>query len=244
MADDKDDVVLPGKGEIMAADTVTVVNGVSKTAPVKAERVRVVFGAPGHIQDVDEDHPLPAALIGIPDLPEDAATETTLAALQTVLVAVLTELTQKFEAGQLVGLDSSTLEALETISVANFPADPATQTTLAAVLAALGGTLVTAPATAGDVTSTLTDGRKTVSTAGSAVAISASLACRWVCVTALKSNTDVVNVGGSGVLAAAGSATGTPLSAGESVTIPISDASLVYVDSRVDGEGVSFMVGA
>ena len=104
--------------------------------------------------------------------------------------------------------------------------------------------LPVAPSTSGDVATTLTDGRQTVTTPGTAVAIRASLACRWVIVTALRTNTAQVNVGGSGVLATVGGTTGTSLLAGESVTIPIDNASKVFVDARTAGEGVSFTVGA
>lgn len=100
------------------------------------------------------------------------------------------------------------------------------------------------PVRAGDIASALTDDRKTVTTAGTAVAIHASLACRWVLVTALKTNTDVVAVGGSGVVAASGSIKGQPLSPGESVSLPVDNASKVFVDARVNGEGVSFTVGS
>lgn len=106
----------------------------------------------------------------------------------------------------------------------------------------VGGTIT--PTAAGDVAGTLTDGRKTVTTAGTAVAIRASLACKWVQVTALTSNTQQVNVGAGGVLAAAGTSTGTPLAAGQSTTIPVDNASKVFVDARVAGEGVSFTVGS
>jgi hypothetical protein len=41
-----------------------------------------------------------------------------------------------------------------------------------------------------------------------------------------------------------GGTTGTSLLAGESVTIPVDNASKVFVDARTTGEGVSFTVGA
>lgn len=107
-----------------------------------------------------------------------------------------------------------------------------------------GVALATTPSAPGDLAATLTDGRKTVTTPGTALAVRASLACKWVLVTALKTNTDQVNVGGSGVLATLGGSTGSPLAAGESVTLPASNANLVYVDARVAGEGVSFTVGS
>lgn len=95
-----------------------------------------------------------------------------------------------------------------------------------------------------DVAGTLTSGRKVVAAAGTAEAIRASLACKWVVVSALLTNTTQVNVGGSGALATVGGSTGTPLGPGASVTIPVSNANLVFVDARTTGEGVSFTVGS
>jgi hypothetical protein len=94
-----------------------------------------------------------------------------------------------------------------------------------------------------DQVSTLTSGRKTVAAAGTAEAIRASLACKWVLVSALLTNTSQVNVGGSAALAAAGTSTGTPLNPGASVTLPVSNANLVFVDAGTSGDGVSFTVG-
>jgi hypothetical protein len=145
-------------------------------------------------------------------------------ATETTLAAILAELGQKLEAGQAVALDAATLAALEQVTVT------------------VSGTVT--PAAAGDVASTLTDGRKTVTTPGTAVALAASTPCKWVQVVALKTNTQQVNVGGSDVLAASGSSTGTPLDAGQSTTIPVTNANKVFVDARVSGEGVSFTVGA
>ena len=95
----------------------------------------------------------------------------------------------------------------------------------------------------GDQVDDLSDGRKVVTTPGTAVAIATSTPCKWVLVTALKTNTAQVNVGGSGVLAEAGSETGQPLAAGDGVTFPVSDVAFVYVDARVEGEGVTFTSG-
>jgi hypothetical protein len=120
----------------------------------------------------------------------------------------------------------------------------ASQTTLQTVASALAGTLTTAPTTAGDVATALADGRKAVTTPGTAVALRTTLVCKWVCVTALKTNTSQVNVGGSTVLAALGTETGQPLGAGESLTIPVNDVAKVFVDARVATEGVTFTVGS
>lgn len=95
-----------------------------------------------------------------------------------------------------------------------------------------------------DSVTTLTDGRKTIATAGTAAAIRASLACKWVIVTALKVNTADVYVGGASVSADVDTEVGTPLAAGESLTIPIDNASKVFIDVLVNGEGVTFTVGS
>jgi hypothetical protein len=126
----------------------------------------------------------------------------------------------------------------------------ATQTTLAAILAkiiaspATEATLTTVRDKSADVAATLTSGRKTSSIVGTAVALRSTLACKWVQVTALVTNTTRVYVGGTGTLATAGSQTGTPLAAGESVTIPVADAASILLDVLTSGEGVSFLVGA
>lgn len=87
------------------------------------------------------------------------------------------------------------------------------------------------------------DGRKTVTTAGTAVALAASTACKWVCATALPSNTDKVAVGTSTVLAATGSSRGFVLAPGQAASFEAANLANVYVDSRVNGEGVAFAYG-
>lgn len=114
----------------------------------------------------------------------------------------------------------------------------------AAVDVSAANPLPVVSAASADVAGTLADGRKTVTTPGTAVALAASSACKWVTVTALLSNTGQVNVGGAAVLATVAGSSGTPLSAGSSVTLPVNDPSKVFVDARVAGEGVSFTVGS
>lgn len=104
--------------------------------------------------------------------------------------------------------------------------------------------LKTDPSSAGDVATTLTDGRKTVTAAGIAEAISATLACQWVTLTALKTNTGDIYAGGSAVSAVSGSEAGQPLAAGDSITFPVDDAATVFIDAEVSGEGVTFTVGS
>ena len=94
-------------------------------------------------------------------------------------------------------------------------------------------------------TTAIADNRKTVTTAGTAVQlITASTPAKWIIVTALTNNTQQVNVGSSTVLAAAGTSRGVPLLPGDSVSLLIDNVNEVYVDSRVNSEGVSFVYGS
>jgi hypothetical protein len=227
----EEDIIVQGK--TLAADYATIEGEIKHVA-----RDKIGFGSPGAYVDVDASHPLPttdaavlAALLAA-TLPTGASTaakqdtaQTTLAAIQTALGPLATQ---------------TTLAAV----LAKLSADPATQTTLAALLSAVQGTLTTAPTTAGDVATTLTAGRKTVASPGTAEALGGSLACKWVRATALKTNTDLVCVGGAATLATLGLETGDPLDAGESSTIPVSNRNLVFVDARVSGQGVQYTVGA
>lgn len=90
--------------------------------------------------------------------------------------------------------------------------------------------------------SAIVDGRKTVTAPGTAEALVAvPTGCRKVIVTALITNTDYVVVGASTVVAAEGTRRGTPLTAGQSLEIEISDVGLLFIDAVVAGEGVSFI---
>lgn len=92
----------------------------------------------------------------------------------------------------------------------------------------------------GNPSSQVGDGRKVVTTAGTAVQVTTQpVKANSTCVTALSTNTGTVVVGASTVVAAAGTRRGTPLTAGQSVTYNC-DASLLWIDATVNGEGVSF----
>jgi hypothetical protein len=86
------------------------------------------------------------------------------------------------------------------------------------------------------------DGRKTVTTAGTAERlVSSSTKARKVTIMAELDNTDYVCVGGSTVVAALGTRRGIPLSAGSSVTLDVENLYDIYVDAAVNGEGVTFL---
>jgi hypothetical protein len=85
------------------------------------------------------------------------------------------------------------------------------------------------------------DNRVVVTTAGTRVPLaSSSTPARSVSITALEGNTGKVVVGGATVVAALATRRGTPLAAGDTVTLDINDLSKVNVDAMVNGEGVSY----
>lgn len=84
------------------------------------------------------------------------------------------------------------------------------------------------------------DGRKVVTTAGTAVALATATAAKSVTITAETDNTGIISVGGSGVIASLATRRGTPLNAGDSMSLDISDLAVVYIDSTVNGDGVTY----
>jgi proteasome assembly chaperone (PAC2) family protein len=89
----------------------------------------------------------------------------------------------------------------------------------------------------------LTNGRKIVSSAGTPEALVASMTpCKEVIITAESDNTGVISVGGSGVIAALGTRTGAYLEAGDPMTLNIDDAQKIFIDSTVSGDGVTFLI--
>src|SRR6266702_437557 len=88
----------------------------------------------------------------------------------------------------------------------------------------------------------ITDGNKIVTTAGTRVQLSSSsIPCQKVIVIAMTNNTNIVTVGGSDVVAALATRKGVPLYAGDSYDLYVSNLYLVYIDSLVNGEGVTYI---
>ena len=84
------------------------------------------------------------------------------------------------------------------------------------------------------------DGRKEVALAGTREALAASTPCKAVLITAETNNTGTIVVGATGtVVAALATRRGTPLQAGESVMIPVSNLNLVFLDTTVNTDGVT-----
>lgn len=87
----------------------------------------------------------------------------------------------------------------------------------------------------------ISDGRKTVTTGGTAVALSASIVwCKQLDVTAETDNTGIVVIGGSSVVASLSTRRGVPLNAGDTWTAYDVSLAEVFIDSTVNTDGVTF----
>ena len=85
------------------------------------------------------------------------------------------------------------------------------------------------------------DGRKTVAASATAERLAASTPCNYVEMTAETDNTWIIVVGGSTVVAALATRRGIPLSAGESMGFLIKDLQEVWLDTTVNGDGVTYI---
>lgn len=88
---------------------------------------------------------------------------------------------------------------------------------------------------------TIADGRTTVTTAGTRVALAASTACKQVAITAETDNTGLIVVGGATVVAALATRRGIPLSPGDTMTLDIDNLADLYIDSTVNTDGVTYI---
>jgi len=96
------------------------------------------------------------------------------------------------------------------------------------------------PVPMADATTSISQGAKTVTTAGTAEAIVASSTpAKFILVTANSGNTGVVAIGGSGILAASN---GGKLKAEQTVMLPVPDWDLqnMYLDVSTNGDGITF----
>ena len=103
-------------------------------------------------------------------------------------------------------------------------ADPATGRLLVQALAAE------------TVPSTIYNGKKTVTTAGTRVALGAATSMRAITVKALSTNTGIIYVGNATVA----STNGLELLPGDTVNFNVDDIAKIYIDSSVNGEGVTY----
>jgi hypothetical protein len=91
----------------------------------------------------------------------------------------------------------------------------------------------------------LTSGRKVVASAATAEALgTVGPTYDVIVITAETDNTGVIAVGGSDVVAALATRKGTPLIAGQAITLDIDDTQLgleqIFIDATVTGDGVTY----
>jgi hypothetical protein len=99
------------------------------------------------------------------------------------------------------------------------------------IIAALGSTIIP---------TSIVNGRKLVSITGTAVpVVNASTPCKRFIITALDTNTDVVVVGGVGVIFASATREGIPLMPNQAWDGIISDLNKIYLNGTAN-EGISF----
>jgi len=94
--------------------------------------------------------------------------------------------------------------------------------------------------TGGVIASEVHDGRQTVPTPGTAVALAASTACKRVTIVAEEDNTGIVVVGGSTVVAALASRRGVPLHPLDSHSIDADNLDEVFIDAMVATDGITY----
>lgn len=87
------------------------------------------------------------------------------------------------------------------------------------------------------VPTTIYNGKKTVTTAGTRVTLASSQAVKSVTIKALSTNTGLIYVGDTSVA----STNGFQLSAGETISMDIANLNTVNLDSAVNGEGVTYI---
>lgn len=83
-------------------------------------------------------------------------------------------------------------------------------------------------------------GVKTVTTAGTDLALASTTACKKVAIQAQTDNTGVIAVGAAGVDAAVATGTGVLLEPGDTLVMQIDDLADIFIDATVSGEGVRY----
>jgi hypothetical protein len=90
----------------------------------------------------------------------------------------------------------------------------------------------------------LGNGRQTVANAATAAQLSTtSVRANWVTITAETDNTGIIVVGDSTVVASLATRKGHPLTVGASKTFLIHNLQEIYLDTTVNGDGVSYVYG-
>lgn len=105
----------------------------------------------------------------------------------------------------------------------------------------MNDSLLTPPLSTSETTpSTIYNGKTTVTTAGTRVALASSTVVLAVTISASRLNAGTIYIGNSTVTASNGFA----LSAGATVSLAISNLATVYVDSSANGDSVTYLAVA
>jgi len=86
------------------------------------------------------------------------------------------------------------------------------------------------------IPTTMGDGAKAVTTAGTQVVLASSTACKRVYITGKAANTNKIYIGGSSI----SSSTGTFIYASQTIIIDTSNLANIWIDADTNGEGVQF----
>lgn len=103
-----------------------------------------------------------------------------------------------------------------------------------------GSTMLGGMSQPGEYYAVIGDGTKSVTSAGTAVALAATRPISRVDVTAKINNTGFIVVGGSTVVANQATRRGTPLAQGDTATLFVNDLAKVYIDAENSGDGVTY----
>ena len=85
------------------------------------------------------------------------------------------------------------------------------------------------------------NGRKVVAASGTDVELASSTIAKYVMITSEADNTGKICVGVTGVDCLPTTRTGIALNAGDVIGVPTNNLSTVFIDSMVDGEGVTYI---
>lgn len=182
------------------------------------------------VDNLPADYPLPAAQVTT--LTPPAAI--TGFATQTTLAALLTELQLKAD-----------LSETQPVSLASVPSHAVTNVGTFAVQAAQSGTwnIGTLTSITNNVNTvevaptTIYNGNKNVTTAGTRVTLASSQAVKSVTIKAKIANTGTIYVGDGSVA----SSNGFALAAGETLSLDLANLNTVNLDASVSGEGVTYI---
>lgn len=89
----------------------------------------------------------------------------------------------------------------------------------------------------------LGNGRKVVAEKEKPEVLATTTGCLWVTIEAETDNTGEITVGGTGLVGKLADRTGITLDKGEKATLEVGDLAQVWLDTTVNGDGVTYVYG-